>query len=92
MTRVVTWVRNSEIDSSVANSAEEEVFESFSSADDSSIFTGAEAFDDALPPTFKQTQEESPKMNIIFWRKHLIFSKISVSKELTWLDWAFTTG
>lgn len=59
MTRVVTWVRNSEIDSSVANSDEEEEesfdeFVSFTSAEEGpSTFAGAEAFDDAPPPTFK---------------------------------------
>lgn len=59
MTRVVTWVRNSEIDSSVAKSDDEEEEESFNeflsfpSADGPSIFAGAEAFDDVPLPTFK---------------------------------------
>lgn len=63
LTRVVTWVRNSEIDSSVAKLGEEEEeeeeessfneFLSFPSADGPSILAGAEAFDEAPLPTFK---------------------------------------
>lgn len=65
MTRAVTWVKNSEIDSSVAKSAEEEEEAFFSLADGSSIFAGAEAFDDALPPTFKD-RSRVPEMNNCF--------------------------
>lgn len=46
LTRVVTWVRNSEIDSSVAKSVDEEA---------------GGAFDEALLTTFKKKKErESP--------------------------------
>lgn len=53
LTRVVTWVRNSEIDSSVAKSGEEESFDEFVSFPSAEGPAGAEAFDDAPPPTFK---------------------------------------
>ena len=60
LTRVVTWVRNSEIDSSVAKSVEEEgSFDEFSSFP--SVFSGAEAFDDAPLPTFKRSQKLKKK-------------------------------